>query len=163
MCDGDWHHVAYVFDSSGTYTNVKIYEDGSLSVDEDARTANGWSNDNKTYGSGSADFAFGQRRDGAAIYYNGKMDQLAFFESALSGTNISNIWNSSSGGDLITLGFSPAAYYRVGYYSDDTNSNGSVASAGQDIGTVADYSGNGNNAAQGTVSKRPNYVADPAF
>jgi len=162
LCDGDWHHVAYVLDSSGTYTNVKIYEDGSLSVDEDARTANGWSNDNKTYGSGSADFAFGQRRTNN-LGFTGKMDQMAFFESALSGTDISNIWNSGSGGDLITLGFSPDAYYRVGYYSDDTNSNGSVASAGQDIGTVADYSGNANNASQATTSKKPNYVADPGF
>jgi len=30
----------------------------------------------------------------------------------------------------------------------------------QDIGTVADYSGNGHHAEQTTTSKKPNYIAD---
>ena len=162
LCDGDWHHVALVFDSSGTYTNVSIYKDGSLAVSEDARTANGWQSDLKTSGTSSADFAFGGRRTNN-LYYTGKMDQMAFFESALTGTNISDIYNSGNGGDLLTLGFSPSAYYRVGYFSEDTNSDASVASAGQDIGTVADYSGNNNDASQSSTSLKPNYVADPAF
>jgi hypothetical protein len=163
LCDGDWHHVALVFDSSGTYTNVSIYEDGSLAVSEDANTTNGWATNNKVAGTSATNFSFGSRNTTSPLYYTGKMDQMAFFESALSGTDISNIWNSGNGGDLLTLGFSPDVYYRVGYFSDDTNSNGSVASAGQDIGTVADYSGNGNNASQASTSLKPNYVADPAF
>ena len=88
------------------------------------------------------------------------MDQMAFFESALSSTDVSNIYNSGNGGDLLALGFSPDAYYRVGYFSEDTNSDSSIASAGNNIGTVADYSGNNNDASQATVSKKPNYVAD---
>jgi len=163
LCDGEWHHVAIVFDSSGTYTNVSIYKDGSLAASEDARTANGWSSDLKTSGTSTADFVFGGSRYTGALYYTGMMDQMAFFESALTGTNISDIYNGSNGGDLLTLGFSPAAYYRVGYYSEDTNSDASVASAGQDIGTVADYSGNNNDASQSSASLKPNYVADPAF
>jgi hypothetical protein len=163
LCDGGWHHVAVVFDSSGTYTNVSIYEDGSLAVSEDVNTTNGWTRDNKVAGTSATNFEFGSRSVSTPSYFTGKLDQMAFFESALSGTDISNIWNSGSGGDLLTLGFTPTAYYRVGYYSDDTNSNGSVASAGQDIGTVADYSGNGHNASQSSTSLKPNYVADPAF
>jgi hypothetical protein len=163
LCDGDWHHVAVVFDSSGTYTNVKIYEDGSETVDEDVNTTNGWTRNNKVAGTSATNFQFGARSVSTPSYFTGKLDQMAFFESVLSGPDISNIWNSGSGGDLLTLGFSPDAYYRVGYYSDDTNSNGSVASAGQDIGTVADYSGNGHNASQASTSLKPNYVADPAF
>jgi len=162
LCDGDWHHVALVFDSSGTYTNVSIYKDGSLAVSEDARTANGWQSDLKPYGTSSAGFAFGGRQNNT-LHYTGKMDQMAFFESALTGTNIYDICNSGNGGDLLTLGFSPSAYYRVGYFSEDTNSDSSTASAGNDIGTVADYSGNNNDAAQSSTSLKPNYVADPAF
>jgi hypothetical protein len=163
LCDGSWHHVAMVFDSSGTYTNVTIYKDGSQAVSEDANTTNSWSTNNKVGGTSAAGFAFGQRRNGA-LPYTGKMDQMAFFESALTSTNISDIYNSGNGGDLLTLGFSPDAYYRVGYYPlEDTNSDGSAASAGNDIGTVADYSGNNNDASQATASLKPNYVADPAF
>jgi len=162
LCDGDWHHVAYVFDSSGTYTNVKIYEDGDEAVNEDANTANSWQNDNKTYGTSSAGFAFGQRRYSSSPY-TGKMDQMAFFERALTGTEISNIWNDGNGGDLLALGFSPDAYYRVGYYSEDTNSDNSVAKAGEEILTVADYSGNNNDASQASLAYKPTYVADPAF
>jgi hypothetical protein len=162
LCDGSWHHVALVFDSSGTYTNVTIYKDGSQAASEDANIANGWSTDNKVGGTSAAGFAFGQRRNGS-LPYTGKMDQMAFFESALTSTNISNIYNSGNGGDLLTLGFSPDAYYRVGYYTEDTNSDTSVARVGQDIGTVADYSGNNNDASQSTASLKPNYVADPAF
>ena len=164
LCDGDWHHVAIVFDSSGTYTNVTIYKDGSQAVSEDARTANGWANDNKVGGTSQGGFTFGGRYSSYGnLGYTGKMDQMAFFESALTSTNISDIYNSGNGGDLLTLGFSPDAYYRVGYYLEDTNSDTNVASAGNDIGTVADYSGNNNDASQATASLKPNYVADPAF
>lgn len=164
LCDGVWHHVAIVFDSSGTYTNVAIYKDGSLAQSEDARTANGWLNDYKVVGTSPDNFTFGSRDVSASpLFYVGKMDQMAFFESALTSTNISDIYNSGDGGDLLSLGFSPNAYYRVGYYSEDTNSDSSVALAGEDIGTVADYSGNNNDASQATASLKPNYVADTAF
>jgi hypothetical protein len=162
LFDGSWHHVAVVFDSSGTYTNVTIYKDGSQAVSQDARTANGWANDNKVAGNSKGGFTFGGRYSPTygELFYTGKMDQMAFFEIALTSTNISDIYNSGNGGDLMTLGFSPSAYYRVGYYLEDTNSDSSNASAGQDIGTVADYSGNNNDASQSSTSLKPNYVAD---
>jgi len=161
LCDGDWHHVAIVFDSSGTYTNVSIYKDGSLAVSQDANQTNGWANNNKVVGTSPDNFTFGDRDVSVSRKpYTGKMDQMAFFESALTGTNISDIYNSGNGGDLLALGFSPDAYYRVGYYSGDTNSDGSVASAGNNILTVADYSGNNNDASQATASYKPTYVAD---
>jgi len=161
LCDGDWHHVAIVFDSTGTYTNVTVYKDGSQAVSEDATTANGWANNYKVAGDSQGGFTFGGRYSSyGELHYTGKMDQMAFFESALTSTNISDIYNSGNGGDLLTLGFSPSAYYRVGYYSEDTNSDASVASAGNDIGTVSDYSGNNNDASQSSTSLKPNYVAD---
>lgn len=166
LCNGSWHHVAIVFDSSGTYTNVTIYKDATPHAvgGEDARITNGWYIDNKVVGTSPDNFTFGARDvANSALPYDGKMDQMAFFESALTGTEISNIYNGGNGGDLLALGFSPDAYYRVGYYSADTNSDGSVASAANDIGTVADYSGNNNDASQTTASLKPNYVADPAF
>ena len=166
LCDGGWHHVALVFDSIGTYTNVTIYKDGTPHAEggEDARTANGWANDYRVAGDSKGGFTFGGRYSSyGLLHYTGKMDQMAFFESALTGTNISDIYNGGNGGDLLTLGFSPAAYYRVGHASSDTNSNGNTASAGQDIGTVADYSGNNNDASQADVALKPNYVADPAW
>ncbi len=163
--DNNWHHVVITVANenvSGTTTTRYImYKDGTEFINQLCTTANGWTNNDPFVpGGGTSDYSFGDRRVGSSLTYSGKMDQMAFFESALSSTDVSDIYNSGNGGDLLTLGFSPAAYYRVGYVSEDTNSNGNTASAGQDIGTVADYSGNNNDASQSSTSLKPNYVAD---
>ena len=170
FCDGNWHHVVVTLaneDVNGTSTARYImYKDGSEFVNQLCTTANGWKNNETYIGSSGLDIhTFGNRdwNVTTSLGYTGKMDQMAFFESALTSTEVSTIYNSGNGGDLLTLGFSPDAYYRVGYYSEDTNSDGNVASAGNDIGTVADYSGNNDDASQATASLKPNYVADPAF
>jgi len=159
--DNAWHHIAIVLDNSGTYTNIKIYKDGNTTTpvySADATTANGWVNNGKQSANSPTNYLIGSTSN-HAYPYTGKLDQVAFFGSALTTQNITDIYN---GGDIMNLGLTPEAYYRMGYYFGDTNSDGSVASAGQDIGTVADYSGNGYNASQATTSKKPNYVADPA-
>jgi len=167
--DGGWHHVVVTLaneDVSGTLTTRYImYKDGVEFINQLCTTANGWVNNNTFVGGDeTVHYTFGDRRVGSSIGYSGKLDQMAFFESVLSPAQVSSIYNSGNGGDLINLGFSPAAYYRIGYYPlEDTNSDSSTASAGQDIGTVADYSGNNADAVQTTTSKKPNYVADPAF
>jgi len=163
--DGGWHHVVITLANenvSGTMTARYImYKDGSVFVNQLCTTANGWKNNETYIGSSGADIhTFGNRDWSTSLGYTGKMDQMAFFESALSSTDVSDIYNSGNGGNLLALNFSPDAYYRVGDYSEDTNDDGSTASAGNNIGTVADYSGNNNDASQSTVSKQPNYVAD---
>jgi len=163
--DNAWHHIVIVLDNSGTYTNVKIYKDGNTTPEysADARTTNGWANDGKQSANSQTNYVIGSTPTGTEYPYKGKLDQIAFFGSALTTTNVSNIYNSGNGAaDIINLGLSPEAYYRIGNYLEDTNSDGSFASAGQDIGTVADYSGNNYDATQATTSKKPNYVADPA-
>lgn len=162
--DGDWHHVVVTLGNenvSGTTTARYImYRDGQQFVNQLCTTTNGWSNNNPNDGGdGVKLYTIGEQPNGT-LPYIGKFDQMAFFESVLTPQNVTDIYNGGLGGDLLTLGFSPATYYRVGYYSNDTNGDGSVASAGQPIGIVADYSGNGNNASQSTTSKKPNYVAD---
>jgi len=163
--DNQWHHIVVVLDNSGTHTNVKIYKDGNTTpvYSADANTTNGWLNDGKQSANSQTNYVIGSTPTGTEYPYKGKLDQIAFFGSALTTTNVSNIYNSGNGAaDIINLGLSPEAYYRIGYYSEDTNSDNSVASAGSDIGTVADYSGNNYDSTQATASKKPNYVADPA-
>lgn len=163
--DNAWHHIVIVLDNSGTYTNVKIYRDGATTpvYSADANTTNGWANNGKQSANSQTNYVIGSTPTGAAYPYTGKLDQIAFFGSALTSSNVSDIYNSGNGAaDIISLGLSPEAYYRIGYFSEDTNSDSSVASAGSDIGTVADYSGNNNHASQSTASQKPNYVADPA-
>jgi len=158
--DNAWHHIVIVLDNSGTDTNIKIYKDGNTTpvYNADATTANGWANNGKQSANSPTNYLIGNTS--TYLYpYTGKLDQVAFFGSALTTQNITDIYN---GADIMGLSLSPEAYYRMGYYYGDTNSNGSAASAGQDIGTVKDYSGNGNDASQATTSRKPNYVADPA-
>ena len=163
--DNAWHNIVIVLDNSGTYTNVKIYKDGNTTpvYNADANTTNGWNNDGKQSANSQTNYVIGSTPTGTEYPYKGKLDQIAFFGSALTTTNVSNIYNSGNGAaDIINLGLSPEAYYRIGYYGVDTNSDNSLASAGSDIGTVADHSGNNYDASQATTSKKPNYVADPA-
>ena len=163
--DNQWHHIVVVLDNSGTYTNVKIYRDGATTpvYSADANTTNGWANNGKQSTNSQTNYVIGSTPTGTLYPYTGKLDQIAFFGSALTSSNVSDIYNSGNGAaDIISLGLSPEAYYRIGYFSEDTNSDGSVASAGSDIGTVADYSGNNYDASQSTASQKPNYVADPA-
>jgi hypothetical protein len=158
--DNAWHHIAIVLDNSGTYTNIKIYKDGNTTpvYNADATTTNGWANNGKQSANSPTNYLIGSTSN-HAYPYTGKLDQVAFFGSALTTQNITDIYN---GGDIMNLGLTPEAYYRMGYYFGDTNTNGSAASAGQDILIVKDYSGNGYDASQATTSRKPNYVADPA-
>jgi len=159
--DNAWHHIVIVLDNSGTYTNIKIYKDGNTTTpvySADATTTNGWVNNGKQSANSQTNYLIGSTSN-HAYPYTGKLDQVAFFGSALTTQNITDIYN---GADIMNLGLTPEAYYRMGYYFGDTNTNGSAASAGQDILIVKDYSGNGYDASQATTSRKPNYVADPA-
>ena len=89
------------------------------------------------------------------------MDELAFFESELSGSDVSAIYNSGvpnnigSGG----LNLSPSAYFRMGDGASDTDSSGSAASNGQSVGTVTSLVG-GYTGTQSTTADKPTYSND---
>jgi hypothetical protein len=146
-----WHNIV------GTYngTDVKLFFDGS----QVGSTAN--SVPSATSSTQGNDTTVGRRTlGGGSFYFIGLMDDVAIWDSALSSTNITNIYNGGVPTDLTLAGSYDTdrtanlkAYWRMG---DDSNDS---ASAGGSIATITDSSGNGNNATQGTASSQPTFKA----
>lgn len=118
--NGNWHHVAWTSDGS----TWKIYVDGT---DEGTlTTVSGSASDGNWFGGLSAidTCRIGcQDRDlGTDSFFNGNIDEVAVFDSALSASQIDNIYkgesNGGNGGTIGTpgnlLSFSPNHWWRMG-------------------------------------------------
>jgi hypothetical protein len=142
LFDGDWHHVALTM--SGT--TVKIYEDGSLLYTDTGTVS---------YAAIASDFRIGAN-SGNTGTYDGLMDEVAFFDRALTASEISNQYNNHEY-------LFPSCHFRMGDGPSDTDSSGG-ATAGEYVVTITDVSGNGRTATQPTAAKKPVYSSDvPTF
>ena len=96
--DGQWHHICIVQDSSGGVPNLTAYVDGSSS------------------GSGSnTNFATqNNNRIGNGFYggVEGNIDEVSVYNTALTSSTITSIYNSGVPNDLTSL--NPVAWYRMG-------------------------------------------------
>ena len=84
-------------------------------------------------------------------YFGGLIDELAVFNTELSSSNVSTIYNSGVPSDISAL--SPVNWWRMGDDSSDT------ATSGGSIATITDSSGNGNDMVQATASSQPTFKA----
>ena len=116
-----WYHIAFTYDGQGgtnASDGIKIYLDG-VRVDN----ANNQKNIYVAMKNTSFTFRIGQ-------FTNGKMDEVAVFNSELSASNVTSIYNSGSPADLTSL--SPISWWRNG--DGDTfptlNDNGSGSNNG---------------------------------
>ena len=120
VIDGDWHHVVFTADTNGT----KLYLDGSELT-------------NRTFGAGSAStqivmpndlnsFNIGANIDsgGAQYFYNGSIDQIRIFNTALSAGAVTNLYNetvATASNSYINIP-SCIAYYKMSDATDETGS-----------------------------------------
>lgn len=77
---GTWHHIAGTYDGAGNYA---IYVNGSLN---DTANVSGAT-------AAGTDLGFGGRRDGGGVF-DGQMDDVGFYNHALSASDISTIYAS---------------------------------------------------------------------
>ena len=124
--DTDWHHVAYVTDSGAH----KLYWDGtdmSLGGTPPAET-----------GSSLGDTFYLGKYDTYAPHFGGNIDELAVFNSALSSTNITAIYNSGVPNDLGTdgLNLSPVGWWRMGDNDGGTGTTITDQGSGGNDGTL---------------------------
>lgn len=126
---GSWNHGAIVVDNNSYtfYLNGSADGTGSLTLN----TTN------------SADLTIGRLGD-TANYGDGKVDEVAIFNSALSSSDITAIYNSGAPADISSL--SPVGWWRMG--------DGTEAGSGT---TVYDMSSNSNN---GTLTNGPTFSTD---
>ena len=129
--DGNWHHVAFTTDGTTTTDGVVVYFDGVALSNKGTLGNSGLITTNKnnigTYAATTWNF-------------NGSIDEVSLYDSELSASQISDIYNSGTPTDLTDL--SPVAWYRF--------EEGS--------GTTAIDSGTGGN--NGTLENSPTYSTD---
>lgn len=149
-----WYHLCWATDrpSSGA-TSSKLYINGS----EATLSAGGYGGidpiHNATTFTTNSFILFGSRNgeaSGAGTTTHalpGNLDELAFFNSALSASDVTSIYNSGVPSDISSL--NPVGWWRFGDGTGDTDSGGGTPASGDTIGTVVDQ-GSGSNNATGT-------------
>lgn len=125
----DWYHVVFVDDS----TNITVYIGGSSKG---------------TMGS-KGDFKVREiaKQMFSGTYLDGLIDEVAIWNTNLTASNVSTIYNSGVPGDISSL--NPLSWWRMGDGTGDTDSGGGSPGAGDTVGTVADQ-GSGSNNGTGT-------------
>jgi len=134
-----WHHVVCTADGTGNRSGMKIYIDG---VSQTLRTSGQSSITLDNY---TDPLRFGARSSNTTpnSYLQGKMDEIALFNSELSSSNVTSIYNSGGPDDLASL--SPVGWWRMG-----DNSSGAGA-------TITDQGSGGNDA---TLYNGPTFSSD---
>ena len=81
---GGWYHVVLTFDG----TNLVLYVNG------DEKDTN--SNSNYSTVNQNGVFSIGRRDDTGSLYYNGKIDEVALWNTGLSANAVTALYNSGS-------------------------------------------------------------------
>lgn len=145
-----WYHLALVLTSTDSSTSsAQFYLDGSTTgsaINLSGRTLEGL-NQGFTVASYQHSPPSGYR-----YFFPGEVDEVSVFNSALSSSDITSIYNSGTPADLSSL--SPVGWWRMGDGTGDTDSGGGTPASGDTIGTVVDQGSGGNNA---TGTNGPTY------
>jgi len=131
----DWHHVVFTYDQ----TNVKLYVDGVEEYSAAETRAIDYAQDS----GGSTDFNIGRTAYGYASPAEGLIDEVSLFDSALSSSDITSIYNSGVPNDISSL--SPVGWWRMGENDGGTGT------------TITDQGSGGNN---GTLTNGPTFSSD---
>ena len=142
IADNQWHHVLMTYEKTGaTNSTVKGYVDGNLRI----------TNSGTGVISSSIDeAAVGRRPNGTGggdLYYPGLIDEMAIFNTTLSSSDVTAIYNSGVPADISSL--SPVGWWRMG--------DGTEAGSGA---TVFDMSTNSNNGTLNNIASPNGFVTD---
>lgn len=151
ITDNLWHHLAVTING----TAIKLYIDGGDASINASRTSNNQgtpyltatSSISYTGGIGSVT-KIGQ---GHPTFYPNiaacLMDEIAYFESALTGSQVSALYNSGVPGNSSL--YEPSMWFRMGDHGNDSPTDGIATPS------ISDSSGNGYTLSQVTASKQP--------
>jgi hypothetical protein len=101
--DGQWHNIVLTTDALTTTDGVKIYFDGTLLTNKGTLSNSG------LYTTAAGLF-IGQIPNTAR--FEGNIDEVALFNSELSASDVTSIYNSGIPNDLSSL--SPISWWRMG-------------------------------------------------
>ena len=120
---GNWFHIVFVFDGSESGTDrLKVYIDKNL-------VTGTWSGTPlNTLETSTSNFLIGNDGQQAAPYFTGKISNVAIYNTALSASNITTLYNN--GVPQATIYGSPVAHWKL-----DNTTTGIQDSAGSNNGT----------------------------
>lgn len=104
ITDGQWHHILACFD--GSTRNANVFYDGSLVFTKNPTNVTG--TNQQLYNGIGASYL------GTSRWFNGSIDEVAFWHDTDQSANISSIWNGGTPNDLNTLATPPTNYVRMG-------------------------------------------------
>ena len=127
ITNGNWHHVALTYDGSQNISGFTIYFNNS------SQSITTTFNNTPTAVASSAEFMIGARgiNSSNSVFFDGNIDEVAYFTSELTSGNIATIYNSGVPGDISAL--NPVGWWRMG---DNDGGSGT---------TVTDQGSGGNN------------------
>jgi len=106
--NGNWHHLVVTYDGSRSTSGMTMYFNGSVKSLTIVKNVAPEGIQN------SQDFMLGARGSSSSpgSNLNGSLDEVAYFTSELSASDVTSIYNSGSPGDLTSL--SPVSWWRNG-------------------------------------------------
>ena len=120
--DGNWHNLVWTYSkNAGSSADINMYVDGASQYSNSSYSS---------YWSYEIKFQYFGKPVAANTYFGGNMDEMAYWNSALTPSNVSTIYNSGIPGDLTSL--SPLAWYRLNEGSGTTATD----SAGSNNGII---------------------------
>jgi len=90
LCDGNWHHLCFVWDNSTT--TAIVYEDGVAVITDTSTTG--------TLNSATENLYIGEGLFAGAAHIDGNIDDVSIFSSAKSAVEVAAIYNSGVPTDL---------------------------------------------------------------
>ena len=127
---GGWYHVVFTFDDSSN--RIRLYVNGSEVASK--------SHNNSTVNN-NGPFSIGRRHDSNGAYYDGKIDEAAYWNTELSANAISALYNSgtplsaSSNSGNYTSSGNLVAYYQFQENLNDSEGSFTLTNYNNNIGS----------------------------
>ena len=127
ITDTNWHHIVMTYDGSSNVSGVNLYLDGNNDTGVTSGTLSATI-------SNTASFQVGAKN--GANEFSGNIDEVAVWDSELSASNVTTIYNSGVPNDI--NGLSPLSWWRCG--DGDTSPTLTDNGSGGNNGTMTNFS-----------------------
>jgi len=129
--NGNWHNIVLTYDGSQDISGFNLYYDDS------PQSLTTQTNNTPIRVASSSDFMIGARGTSGSpgVFFNGNIDEVSYFNSELSVSDITSIYNGGEPNDISSL--SPLSWWRCG--DGDTSPTLTDNGSGGNDGTMSNF------------------------
>lgn len=127
ISNNTWYHLLAVKNGNST-TDIHLYFNGTKVVESSHPYSESYGTDNRDATVGNTGVS------GLSYPYEGQIDEFGFWNSALSASDISSIYNSGTPADITSL--NPVGWWRMGDNDSGTGTTVTDAGSGGNDGTL---------------------------